>query len=96
MEFLAPSIAGDLVACLGVSEAGSGSDVASIQTTALPKKGEVSGELWWLTFVYSEVFRRALMVDLCVLCLITNCFTQLPRVNIFNSFSTPTKIFPES
>ena len=39
-EFLAPSIAGDVVACLGVSEVGSGSDVASIKTTALPKRGE--------------------------------------------------------
>jgi hypothetical protein len=28
-EFLAPSITGDKVACLGVSEAGAGSDVAS-------------------------------------------------------------------
>ena len=37
--FLAPSIAGDIVACLGVSEVGSGSDVASIKTTARPKKG---------------------------------------------------------
>lgn len=27
--FLAPSIAGDVVSCLGVSEVGSGSDVAS-------------------------------------------------------------------
>ena len=42
MEFLAPSVAGDIVACLGVSEAGSGSDVASIQTTAVPKKGRVA------------------------------------------------------
>src|SRR3954463_13553700 len=33
-EFLRPSISGDYVACLGVSEAGSGSDVASIKTTA--------------------------------------------------------------
>ena len=32
--FLAPSIAGDYVACLGVSEVGAGSDVASIRTTA--------------------------------------------------------------
>ncbi len=30
-EFLAPAIAGDCVACLGVSEAGAGSDVASDQ-----------------------------------------------------------------
>lgn len=37
-EFLAPSVAGDMVACLGVSEAGAGSDVASIKTVALPKK----------------------------------------------------------
>ena len=28
-EFLAPSIAGDMVACLGVSEVSAGSDVAS-------------------------------------------------------------------
>ena len=33
-EFLVPSIAGDYVACLGVSEAGAGSDVASVKTTA--------------------------------------------------------------
>ena len=33
-EFLAPSVAGDFVACLGVSEPGAGSDVASIKTTA--------------------------------------------------------------
>src|SRR3984893_12232650 len=33
-EFLTPSISGDYVACLGVSEAGAGSDVASIKTTA--------------------------------------------------------------
>src|ERR1700754_879130 len=33
-EFLAPSIAGDFVACIGVSEPGAGSDVASIRTNA--------------------------------------------------------------
>ncbi len=33
-EFLAPSIAGELVGCIGVSETGAGSDVASIRTTA--------------------------------------------------------------
>ena len=38
-QFLVPTIAGDVVACLGVSEVGSGSDVASIKTTAVPKKG---------------------------------------------------------
>ena len=33
-EFLAPSISGEQVACLGVSEVGAGSDVASIRTVA--------------------------------------------------------------
>ena len=33
-EFLAPSIAGDLVGCIGVSESVAGSDVAAIKTTA--------------------------------------------------------------
>ncbi len=33
-EFLVPSISGDYVACLGVSEVGAGSDVASIKTAA--------------------------------------------------------------
>ena len=40
-EFLAPSVAGDIVSCLGVSEAGGGSDVANIKTCAVPKKGTV-------------------------------------------------------
>ena len=33
-EVLAPAIAGDAVACIGVSEPGAGSDVASIKTNA--------------------------------------------------------------
>ncbi|NOY27718.1 MAG: acyl-CoA dehydrogenase [Oligoflexia bacterium] len=50
-EFLAPSIAGDLVGCLGVSEAGAGSDVASIKTTARKDGGDyvISGEKMWIT-----------------------------------------------
>ncbi len=50
-EFLAPSIAGDLVACLGVSEVGAGSDVASIRTTAR-KDGDdyvIRGGKMWTT-----------------------------------------------
>ena len=35
-KFLAPSISGEYVACVGVSETGAGSDVASIKTTARP------------------------------------------------------------
>lgn len=48
-EFLAPSIAGDLVACLGVSEVGAGSDVASIRTVARKDGGDYvirGGKMW--------------------------------------------------
>ena len=38
-QYLAPSIAGDVLSCIGVSEVSGGSDVASIKTTALPKRG---------------------------------------------------------
>ncbi|WP_319824528.1 acyl-CoA dehydrogenase family protein [Thalassovita sp.] len=50
-EYLAPAIAGDIVACLGVSEVGSGSDVASIRTTAV-KDGDdyvINGGKMWTT-----------------------------------------------
>ena len=48
-EFLAPAIAGDHVACIGVSEPGAGSDVASIKTTARKDGGDYvinGGKLW--------------------------------------------------
>ncbi|HQY27233.1 MAG TPA: acyl-CoA dehydrogenase family protein [Burkholderiaceae bacterium] len=48
-EFLAPSITGDMVACLGVSEVGAGSDVASIRTTARKDGGDYvirGGKMW--------------------------------------------------
>jgi len=50
-EFLAPSIAGDFVACLGVSEVGAGSDVASIRTTARKDGGDyvINGGKMWTT-----------------------------------------------
>jgi len=50
-QFLAPSISGDYVACLGVSEPGAGSDVASIKTTAR-KDGDdyvINGGKLWTT-----------------------------------------------
>jgi citronellyl-CoA dehydrogenase len=50
-EFLAPAIAGELVGCLGVSEVGSGSDVASIRTRAR-KDGDdyvIDGGKMWTT-----------------------------------------------
>lgn len=50
-RYLVPTIAGDMVACLGVSEAGGGSDVASIKTTAR-RNGEdyvINGSKMWIT-----------------------------------------------
>src|SRR6478672_12867434 len=50
-EFLKPSISGEYVACLGVSEAGAGSDVASIKTTARKDGGDyvINGGKMWTT-----------------------------------------------
>ena len=50
-EFLAPSIAGDYVACLGVSEVGAGSDVAGLKTTARKDGGDyvINGGKMWTT-----------------------------------------------
>jgi citronellyl-CoA dehydrogenase len=50
-EFLAPAIAGDMVACIGVSEPGAGSDVAAVKTTAR-KDGDdyiINGGKMWIT-----------------------------------------------
>ena len=50
-EFLIPSIKGDYVACLGVSEVGAGSDVASVKTTAKKDGGDyvINGGKMWTT-----------------------------------------------
>jgi citronellyl-CoA dehydrogenase len=50
-EFLAPSISGDYVACLGVSETGAGSDVASIKTNARSDGDDyvINGGKMWIT-----------------------------------------------
>ena len=50
-EFLVPSISGEYVSCLGVSEVGSGSDVASIRTTARKDGGDyvINGGKMWTT-----------------------------------------------
>lgn len=50
-EFLAPAIAGDMVACIGVTEPGAGSDVANIKTSA-KKKGDdyvINGSKMFIT-----------------------------------------------
>jgi len=50
-EFLAPAIAGEAVACVGVSEPGAGSDVAAIRTTARKDGGDyiINGSKMWIT-----------------------------------------------
>jgi citronellyl-CoA dehydrogenase len=50
-QFLAPAVAGEAVACIGVSEPGAGSDVAAIRTHAR-KDGDdyvISGQKMWIT-----------------------------------------------
>ncbi|MBN8978625.1 MAG: acyl-CoA dehydrogenase family protein [Rhizobiales bacterium] len=50
-EFLAPAVAGDMVACIGVSEPGAGSDVASIKTHARSDGDDyvINGGKLWIT-----------------------------------------------
>ncbi len=50
-EFLTPAIAGDAVGCIGVSEPGAGSDVASIKSHARKDGGDyvISGQKMWIT-----------------------------------------------
>ncbi len=50
-DYLAPAIAGDQVACIGVSEPGAGSDVAGI-TTSARRDGDdyvINGQKMWIT-----------------------------------------------
>ena len=50
-NFLAPSVSGDFVACLGVSEPQAGSDVAAIRTSAVKDGGDyvINGTKMWTT-----------------------------------------------
>jgi citronellyl-CoA dehydrogenase len=50
-EFLTPAIAGDQVACIGVSEPGAGSDVAAIRTSARSDGDDyvIDGGKLWIT-----------------------------------------------
>ncbi|GAB3675376.1 acyl-CoA dehydrogenase family protein [Salinisphaera aquimarina] len=50
-DYLAPAIAGDQVACIGVSEPGAGSDVAGIKTTARRDGDDylINGQKMWIT-----------------------------------------------
>ena len=63
-EYLTPTITGDYVACLGVSEPGGGSDVAALKTTAKVDGGDyvINGTKMWIT--------NGLKADWC--CLLAN------------------------
>ncbi len=63
-EYLTPTISGDYVACLGVSEPGGGSDVAALKTTAKTDGGDylIDGSKMWIT--------NGLQADWC--CLLAN------------------------
>ena len=72
-EFLTPAIRGELVACLGVSEVGGGSDVASIKTKA-KKDGDdyvINGGKMWTT--------NGTQADFC--CLLANTSEGAPHRN---------------
>ncbi|MCO5123461.1 MAG: acyl-CoA dehydrogenase family protein [Rhizobacter sp.] len=72
-EFLAPSIAGDMVGCLGVSEAGGGSDVAAVKTRARRDGDDyvIDGSKMWIT--------NGLQADWC--CLLANTSEGAPHKN---------------
>ncbi|KAI1280499.1 putative acyl-CoA dehydrogenase 6 [Halotydeus destructor] len=72
-EFLTPSISGDLVACVGVSEAEGGSDVAAIRTTA-KREGDdyiINGGKMWTT--------NGIQADW--MCLLANTSDGKPHMN---------------
>lgn len=71
--FLAPAIAGDMVACIGVSEPGAGSDVAGLKTKA-EKDGDdyvINGTKMWIT--------NATQADF--ICLLCNTSDDAPHKN---------------
>ena len=72
-NFLAPSIAGDVVGCLGVSEPGAGSDVSAAKTQARKDGGDyvISGQKMWIT--------NGLKADWC--CLLANTSDDAPHRN---------------
>ncbi|XP_027691622.1 probable acyl-CoA dehydrogenase 6 isoform X2 [Vombatus ursinus] len=72
-QFLVPSIAGDFVACLGVSEPGAGSDVASIKTKAVLKGDDyiINGSKMWTTSGSQADW----------MCLLANTSTGPPHLN---------------
>lgn len=72
-EYLVPTIAGDVVSCLGVSEPGGGSDVAAVKTHARSEGGDyvINGTKMWIT--------NGLKADWC--CLLANTSDGPPHKN---------------
>src|SRR6267142_3587013 len=72
-EFLAPAIAGEVVASIAVSEASGGSDVAAIKTTARKDGSDyvINGSKMWIT--------NAAQADW--LCLLVNTSEGAPHAN---------------
>ncbi len=71
--YLAPSIAGDMVGCLGVSETTGGSDVAALKTTARKEGSDyvINGSKMWIT--------NGMKADWC--CLLVNTSDASPHKN---------------
>ncbi len=72
-EWLTPTIAGDVVACLGVSEPGGGSDVAAAKTSARKDGSDyvINGTKMWIT--------NGMQADWC--CLLANTSEGPPHKN---------------
>ncbi|MBX3532412.1 MAG: acyl-CoA dehydrogenase, partial [Rhizobiaceae bacterium] len=72
-NFLAPSIRGEMVGCIGVSEPGGGSDVAALKTAARRNGDDlvISGTKMWIT--------NGMKADWC--CLLANTSDGAPHKN---------------
>jgi citronellyl-CoA dehydrogenase len=72
-EFLVPAIQGEMVGCIGVSETGAGSDVASLKTTATSSGDDyiINGSKMWITNGYQADF----------MCLLANTSDGAPHKN---------------
>jgi citronellyl-CoA dehydrogenase len=72
-EFLVPAIQGERVGCIGVSETGAGSDVASLKTTATSSGDDylINGSKMWITNGYQADF----------MCLLANTSDGAPHKN---------------
>ncbi len=72
-EFLTPSITGELVGCIGVSEVSGGSDVAALKTNARSQGDDyvINGSKMWIT--------NGMQADWC--CLLANTSEGVPHKN---------------